>query len=172
MDFPAYLKGQLAARGWSKSDLARAAGVSKQSVGYYTSDDTFYRVTPSPQACERMAAALGVDMDEVLEAAGHRKRPAVIDTHPLDAERRETMQLLTLVPDDDLATVKSVIRRFIAAGPAHPHDSTRIRTRTSRRPPPVNDDRSSSAPYILQDGAKRHGIVQVSRLRQAAPLAA
>lgn len=79
-----YLRGELRERGWSMTDLARRSGVSKQAVAQWLSEDRFTRVTPKPAACQKIAEALGVDADYVLELARHRKPRA--GRTPLDAK--------------------------------------------------------------------------------------
>lgn len=103
-----YLKATLRERGWSMTDLARRAGVSKQAVGQWLSEDEFTRVSPRPIYCEKIAAALGVDPDYILELAGHRRRSEVagppdpglaevIALWPtLTEERRDSIRLLAV----------------------------------------------------------------------------
>lgn len=76
-----YLKAELRARNWSMTDLARKAGVSKQIVSQWLAEDELERITPGPKSCEKIAEALGADLDYVLELAGHRK-PRLGDLQP------------------------------------------------------------------------------------------
>jgi transcriptional regulator with XRE-family HTH domain len=74
MDLLDYLKRALRERGWSMTDLARRAGVSKQAVSGWLSEDDFSRLTPGPTSCRKIAKALEVDPDFILTLAGHRDR--------------------------------------------------------------------------------------------------
>lgn len=67
--------------GGSVTRMADAFGVPVQSVSRWVHEDDHKRTTPRPLACEKIAIALDLDPDYVLELAGHRKpradRPAV-----------------------------------------------------------------------------------------------
>lgn len=69
-----YLRQQMEARGWNIPRLAEACDVNPGLVARWVTSNTRYRVTPSPASCEKIAAALGVDLDDLLEMAGHRRR--------------------------------------------------------------------------------------------------
>lgn len=60
-------------RGWTIARLAEACDVSDGLAAKWVSENPRLRVIPSPKSCEKIADALGVDPDEVLELAGHRK---------------------------------------------------------------------------------------------------
>jgi transcriptional regulator with XRE-family HTH domain len=80
-----FLKAELHARDWSMTDLARKAGCSKQIVSQWLAEDPAERIVPSPASCAKIASALRVDADYVLQLAGHRNpRPA--DEEPSDAQ--------------------------------------------------------------------------------------
>jgi transcriptional regulator with XRE-family HTH domain len=64
------------ARSWNIPRLAEACDVNPGLVARWVTNNRRYRVTPSPTSCEKIAAALGADLDDVLELAGHRHRPA------------------------------------------------------------------------------------------------
>lgn len=67
-----FLKAALSERQWSIPAFARRCGVSPQ-LGYkWLADDPVERIVPGPRSCEKIAAALGLDADVVLELAGHR----------------------------------------------------------------------------------------------------
>jgi transcriptional regulator with XRE-family HTH domain len=67
-----FLKTELRARDWSMTDLARKAGCSKQIVSQWLAEDESLRIKPSPASCKKIAEALGLDLDYVLDLAGHR----------------------------------------------------------------------------------------------------
>lgn len=82
-----FLRTELRARRWNMSDFARAAGVSKQAAGQWLSEDASTRLIPSPASCQKIAAALGIDPDYILELAGHRKpRPDRPSIDPVQSE--------------------------------------------------------------------------------------
>lgn len=49
-------------RGWTQSDLARYAGLNRDAVSTYVRGTAF----PTPQNVSRLAAALGVEVDQLL----------------------------------------------------------------------------------------------------------
>ncbi len=79
MTFGTWLKRQLMRQeGMNQSDLARKVGTSPGLVSDWLRD---VRI-PSPESCDKIADALGLDIDEVLVRAGHRP-PLVHDDNPL-----------------------------------------------------------------------------------------
>jgi len=73
VDLPEYLAPALRERGWTKPRFADEVGVSFGLVYKWLDENADTRVTPGPSSCEKIAAALGVDADVILELAGHRK---------------------------------------------------------------------------------------------------
>lgn len=69
--FGAWLQRQLVRREWNQSDLARRSGIHTSRI----SDWVNGKRAPSTENAERLADALGVSVDEVLTAAGHRPDP-------------------------------------------------------------------------------------------------
>lgn len=67
-EFAAWLHRQLQRREWNLSDLGRKADVKPSVVSRWSRGER----VPSPESCERIADALGLPLDEVLAAAGHR----------------------------------------------------------------------------------------------------
>ena len=55
------------------SRMGEACDASPSMVSKWVSEDTRRRSVPSPSSCARIAAALGLDPDYVLELAGHRQ---------------------------------------------------------------------------------------------------
>jgi transcriptional regulator with XRE-family HTH domain len=51
--------------------FASRVGVSKQLAHKWVTTLPDYRVKPSPASCAKIASALGVDADYILELAGH-----------------------------------------------------------------------------------------------------
>jgi transcriptional regulator with XRE-family HTH domain len=77
-EFGLWFKRQLRLRRWTQADFSHefhfsAAGVSRWITG---------ERVPTPESCERIAEAFGVDVDLVLTQAGHR--PAVEPIDPND----------------------------------------------------------------------------------------
>lgn len=60
-------------RHWTIPQLAEACDVATGLAQKWVSVNPRYRSTPSPASCEKIAAALSIDADRILELAGHRK---------------------------------------------------------------------------------------------------
>jgi|SRR5579859_1939131 len=58
--------------GGSVTRLAEACDVSVQLASKWVAESERKRITPGPKSCQKIAAALGLDPDYVLELAGHR----------------------------------------------------------------------------------------------------
>jgi transcriptional regulator with XRE-family HTH domain len=85
-----YLREAMRARGWTIPKLAEACDVAVGLAQRWVSDNPRYRVTPSPASCEKIATALGVDLDETLAIAGHRPpRQEHVDDDPIEQYIRE-----------------------------------------------------------------------------------
>lgn len=67
MDFSDWLLDQLSKLGWSQSDLARAAGLNRQSISDYVNRR---RTNPDPRALISVARALKLPTEVVFRAAG------------------------------------------------------------------------------------------------------
>ncbi len=65
-----YLLGQLAHRGWSPADLARAAGLQQSTVSRNLSGERH----PSPETVKRYARVLDLSEDHLLVLAGYRSQ--------------------------------------------------------------------------------------------------
>lgn len=65
-----WLRRQLQRREMRQADLARRVGTSPGTVSSWVNGQR----VPDPASCDRIADALGVDVDEVLMLAGHRPR--------------------------------------------------------------------------------------------------
>lgn len=82
------LQAARAARRWSVPEFARRCEVSSQLAYKWLSDNPHYRVVPGPASCEKIADALDLDLDYVLELAGHRKaRERVAIKPPLSLQQ-------------------------------------------------------------------------------------
>lgn len=66
--FGDWLWEHLNQRGWGVSDFAERASVSPSSVSRWASNKRL----PDPPSCVLIAGALNLDVDTVLERAGHR----------------------------------------------------------------------------------------------------
>ena len=83
-----YMRQSIRERGWSIPEFARQANVSLGLAYKWLAEDPVYRITPSPKSCEKIATALGVDLDLMLELAGHRRRPNGEPHAQIDARRQ------------------------------------------------------------------------------------
>lgn len=68
--FPAWLRRELASKGWKQVEFAERLGMDKGIVGRWLRGER----VPSPESCDRISDVLGVPLDEVLALAGHRPR--------------------------------------------------------------------------------------------------
>ncbi len=89
--FGDYLARQLAMRGMNRSQAGTRLGVTRSMVSQWVNN---HRV-PKPENVERLAALLGVDNDELLVRAGHRRRVDT-DMHPARSELLEMARQLPL----------------------------------------------------------------------------
>lgn len=93
-----FLRQAMKERAWSIPRLAEACDVNPGLVARWVSKNARYRVTPGPASCKKIAAALGLDPDYVLELAGHRehtrpREPVEADTDdPVDQAIRARMK--------------------------------------------------------------------------------
>lgn len=90
------------------SDLARRMGIVPSLVSRWVSGGRI----PSPDSCDLLADALGIDIDRVLVAAGHRPN---IEAIPVDDDRATIAALLRqveLTPDRG-ALLKATIRAWL-----------------------------------------------------------
>ena len=74
MEVLEFLRAAIREREWTIPQFAKAAHVSIGLAYKWLSEDPAYRITPSPTSCEKIADALGIDPDVMLELAGHRRR--------------------------------------------------------------------------------------------------
>ena len=106
--FGDWLRNELKRREWSVADLARRAGLDPSAVGRWARNDR----VPSPDSCDLLADALGIDIDRVLVLAGHRPN---IEAIPVDDDRATIAALLRqveLTPDRG-ALLKATIRAWL-----------------------------------------------------------
>jgi transcriptional regulator with XRE-family HTH domain len=73
--FSSWLRQQLRRHEWTQADLARKSGLSQGRISDWLNN----KRRPSPASCDRLADALGVDLDDVLRRAGHRPGSPVDD---------------------------------------------------------------------------------------------
>jgi transcriptional regulator with XRE-family HTH domain len=67
--FQAWMQEELRRREWRQADFARAAGIDVSMISRWLRGRR-----PDPASLERIAMALGVDLDTLLTLAGHRPR--------------------------------------------------------------------------------------------------
>lgn len=103
--FATWLKAELDAREWTQADFARRIAGTDARVSEWASA----RRLPSPPTCARIADALGLDLDVVLAAAGHRAIPCAPDP---DDPRQALHGLVDQIvwTDDRLAAAGGLLR--------------------------------------------------------------
>ena len=74
-EFGRRLQGLLLSKGWNQSELARRAGIGRDSVSTYVNGKTF----PTPLALKALADALGLSPEELLP---NSMMNAMDDEHP------------------------------------------------------------------------------------------
>lgn len=90
-----WLRDELRRREWSIADLARRANLDASAVGRWVRSDR----TPSPESCDLLADALGVDVDRVLVLAGHRPDIEAIPVDDTHATIQALLRQVDLTPD-------------------------------------------------------------------------
>lgn len=69
--FREWMQEEMRRREWRQADFARAAGIDVSMISRW-----LHGRRPDPASLERVAVALGVDLDALLTLAGHRTRTA------------------------------------------------------------------------------------------------
>lgn len=80
--FGDWLRVQMARRGFSQTELAERVGTTQSVVSRWVRNER----VPDPSSCDRIADALGLDIDVVLAAAGHRPNIEDVDVYSVEAE--------------------------------------------------------------------------------------
>jgi transcriptional regulator with XRE-family HTH domain len=65
--YSAWIRDEMRRREWRQADFARAAGIDVSLVSRWLRGRR-----PDPTSLEKVAAALGIDLDALLTLAGHR----------------------------------------------------------------------------------------------------
>lgn len=94
MTFADWFRNELRRREWTQAEFARRAKMAPSTVSTWTSGDRI----PDPDSCDLIADVLLRDLDEVLEAAGHR--PPSYELPPGDPRRTAIALIRQLDPDD------------------------------------------------------------------------
>ena len=100
--FGRWLKQELWRAELSQAEFARRTGATPSMVSFWVRGER----TPLPENIQRIAAELGLDVDEVLAKAGHR--PADYDQP--DETTRAVMGIMHRLPDDERAEVEAFAR--------------------------------------------------------------
>jgi len=104
MDFSAWLLQEMNKRGWSHADMARAAGMSPGGV-----TNIINRVRqPSTETCRKLAKALNVSPETVLQAAGILPR-RTIKSVLVD----QAATLLEQLDEDDQEHIVRMIEAYV-----------------------------------------------------------
>lgn len=100
--FGAYLKQRMNELDTNAYRVAQATGFQPGTISHWINN----RRLPNPESCAILAEALALDIDDVLERAGHRPR---YRTDP-DPARAEIYRMVDQLPEDELELVRSLIR--------------------------------------------------------------
>lgn len=102
--FSDWFNRQLARRDLTQADFIRVSGLSSSTVSQWS---TAKRI-PKPAQCERIADALHIEVDTVLEKAGHRPQ---IEALSADDPRRELMGMLRRINFTDHPDWEELVRK-------------------------------------------------------------
>lgn len=100
--FGPWLQSQLRRREMNQSELARKLETSSSAVSGWVRQGR----VPTPESCDKIADALGIPVDEVLMAAGHRPR----GLDEWDEDVREVASLMQRLPDNERDAVRDFAR--------------------------------------------------------------
>ena len=109
--FQDWLRGELDARDWSYSKLARELDVFKGTVSRWLADhdDPAFR-RPSIESYRRLGEVFGVDPLSVMAMAGIEGLNVTSDLSPI---KRDIMSTIIAIPDDLLVTVYPQLRALM-----------------------------------------------------------
>lgn len=105
--FGSWLQRQLDRREWNQADFAKKAGVGSGRVSDWIRDVRL----PSVESCDKIADALGVDLDEVLTLAGHRHNHL---DNPEQAALISLLRRVDLRRNDNGGLIRSMLERMVA----------------------------------------------------------
>lgn len=91
--FAEWMQAEMERRAWRQADLARAAGLDVSMVSRWRRGRR-----PDPASLERIAVALGVDLDLLLTLAGHRP-PSPRDDDPRVATLMTKVRQVNWTPE-------------------------------------------------------------------------
>ena len=100
--FGQYLRRRIDEMDTNVRQTALAMGVQPPTVSNWVND----KRRPSPESCILIADALGLDVDEVLDKAGHRPRMRA----DVDPSRVEIHKIVDLLPEPELDMVREYAR--------------------------------------------------------------
>ena len=126
-----FVRHTLNDRNWTVPYFAKQVGVSKQLAYKWLAEEPDERIRPSSSSCQKIARALGVDADFLLQLGGHRA-PSGVDTPlddpdlaavsaawpRLDDVRRKAIRILANTGEPPLAHRSSPLEAVFNAGPA------------------------------------------------------
>jgi len=106
-DFPLWLLLEIEKKGWSQSELARRAGLSRTAIN----DIINRKTSPGPDFCRSIAKALGYPQEYVFRLAG-----LITDPYPpsTDPETHMLAQLLTQLSPEDREELLALVRLKLA----------------------------------------------------------
>jgi transcriptional regulator with XRE-family HTH domain len=113
-----FLRQAMRERGWTIPQLAEACDISLGLAQRWVSQNPRYRVIPSPASCAKIAHALDLEADYVLEVAGHRQPTTLADPvqSELDARLAHLSRVLGHYPRAFWLAVIEASERMADAG--------------------------------------------------------
>jgi transcriptional regulator with XRE-family HTH domain len=106
--FATWLEGQLRRREWSQADFVRRTGFSSGVVSSWVTGSR----KPKPESADRIASALSVDLDEVLDLIG--ARPNTPPDDDPDVLRIQALLRRVRLTPERVAGLEGVLRTWIA----------------------------------------------------------
>ena len=100
--FGQYLREKIREADTNSRQLAIAMDVSSSNVSHWLTD----KRTPQPESCLKLAQALGVPPDEVLEQAGHRQRAECARSRA----REDMHYVIDRLPESEIPFLRDLLR--------------------------------------------------------------
>lgn len=100
--FGVWLAGQLQRAEMKQVDLHRRSGLSTGAISEWLRG---IRI-PDPENCDRIADALGIPVDVVLSAAGHRPKIQMRETPEIE----ESLSMMRSLPREEQQVVLEYVR--------------------------------------------------------------
>lgn len=106
--FGRWLQYQLDRRGWTQAEFARVGKFRTSTISNWVRGERI----PDPASCDLIADVLGLDIDVVLAAAGHRPNIEDVDVNSVEAEMVGLVRRIHWT-EERAATIRLVLRQWL-----------------------------------------------------------